>query len=137
MIPIPAGWRASRVQRSLLLQAPEGAIRYVERSRPLGHVVDLVREHRAPEGFAETRMTRSERFVTSESEYGALVVEGRIGERPVDHVFAYVFGDEFARRAHRDHRQSAARPCRDRRGTRSRNCRRDQQPVLTSVMGSS
>jgi hypothetical protein len=101
MIPIPAGWRAARVEDSLLIEAPEGAIRYVERARPLRRVVDLVREHRAPAGFVATRMHPPERLVTAEGEYGAfVVVEGRIGERPVDRVFAFVFGDDcYARLA--------------------------------------
>ena len=103
MIPIPAGWSVRRCEDSLLLLPPAGAevgaVRYVERLRPLGRAVDLVRAAPAPQGFHETRLGRPERLITAEGEHAAFVVsEGTIAGVLVERPFGFVFGDDFCSR---------------------------------------
>jgi hypothetical protein len=100
MIPLPPGWAVRRCEDSLLLTPPDGpgvgAIRYVERLRPLRRAVDLVRDAPAPAGFVEGRLGTPERLVTAEGEHAAFVVsEGTIGGVAAERPFGFVFGDDF------------------------------------------
>lgn len=102
MIPTPHGWTRVWLPDRLVLQPPDGAdvglIGYRERVWPLESVAAIITGllARHPEFVAARE--RSERLVTAEGEYAALVtIDGAIAERPARRVVGLVlFEDCYA-----------------------------------------
>jgi hypothetical protein len=97
--PIP-GWSWELGGEGITLIPPEGpsvgAIRYVERVRPLRRIIDLVRPADLPAGVLFQVVSPPQRVLTREGEYGALVtVEGEVGGKPVRRTVGCVYGDDF------------------------------------------
>jgi hypothetical protein len=74
----------------------QGFVRYTERRRPLLRVRDVVAELERDPRFRITRVGRTERIITDEGEYGAVVtVDGLLLEAPIQHTLGFVFVDDF------------------------------------------
>jgi hypothetical protein len=96
MIAIAAGWTAQRRDDGLVLTRPGGAtFRYTERLAPLASPRELVRAAGCPRGFVPRAFGATERLVTDEGEYGALVrVSGQVAGDDVELSFGFVFLDD-------------------------------------------
>ena len=97
--PLP-GWTVHRCDGGLRLEPPEGpqfgALRYLERVRPIRRMVELIRTHRVPVGWTEHASSPIERLVTDEGEYAAIAWRtGTIDSQPCERMFGLVFGDDF------------------------------------------
>src|SRR5688572_16897301 len=101
MITQPAGWTLVVAADHLTLVPPEGAaagaIRYVERVRPLRRLGDIVRQRLANyRGLVATEIGAPERLLTGEGEHAALVeVVGTVGGKPAKVTLGVVFVDDF------------------------------------------
>jgi hypothetical protein len=99
MIPRPAGW-SWEARGELIVAAPAdgksvGYVTYIERRRPLVRVSTVVAELEHDPRFRIVRAGKPERIVTSEGEYGAVViVDGLLLEAPVQHTLGFVFMDD-------------------------------------------
>ena len=94
------GWSWD-VRQSGILMAPRedaaaGLIRYTERVRPVRRPLDAALSLTTPADHAITGVSTPEPFVTTEGEYGSLVVvDGTLGDQPVQRTIAVVFADDF------------------------------------------
>ncbi len=101
MILCPPGWREWRAGDVLMYSPREGRLdcvmTYQERVTPLRSFPALLQDVLAedPE-FQLVEKSRIRRFVTDEGEYGArIVARGTYHGRPIGHVLASVFADDF------------------------------------------
>jgi len=97
--PIP-GWAWELGGEGITLVPPEGAacgaIRYVERVRPLQRIIDIARPADLPSAVGFKAVGPPERVITREGEYGAiLTVEGTLPAGPVRRTVGCVYGDDF------------------------------------------
>jgi hypothetical protein len=100
MITAPQGWTSVHRNGELTLTAPgTGAIRYLDRLRPLAPVVELVAAATRPAGFVADRFEPPEKRVTHEGEYAVLVVvPGQLHGQAVELCYAFVLlDDHYAR----------------------------------------
>jgi hypothetical protein len=100
MIPNTPGWSWELRHDGIVTAPPEGKsvgfVRYVERRRPIHRMREVVKTLEQDPRFRITQVSRPERLITDEGEYGALVtVDGLLLEAPVQHTVACVFLDDF------------------------------------------
>jgi hypothetical protein len=97
--PIP-GWGWEVREAGILLTPPKShggaSIRYVERMRPLRHLLDVVASLPLPPGYVHEETSAIEPYTTDEGEYGALVkLRGQVEGRPLHRVIACTYVDDF------------------------------------------
>jgi hypothetical protein len=100
VIPSLPGWSWELRHDGVFTAPPEGRalghIRYNERVRPLRRPREVAAGLEADARFRITGMTRPERLITDEGEYGAIMtVDGLLLEAPVQHTLAFIFLDDF------------------------------------------
>ncbi len=102
MITFPPGWSVERVEASWCLFPPAGqtagAIRYVERARPLRSLRNIVAAHTKSVGFVATATEAIEQLVTVEGEWAGFTAQRGTTPgvpQPIERSWGVVFGDDF------------------------------------------
>lgn len=100
MIGVPDGWTGHRTPDGLVLVPPggseRGAIRYVERLRPIRRVVELVRAAELPANLEIATLGAPRRLVTNEGEHAAIITAtSKLGAAELALTFGFVFLDDY------------------------------------------